>query len=231
MKCFVEFIISKLKDRDFAFDEHVTSSMLISLILARAIAFVRGLRFIRLSHRKKLFFLGRQVRLCYRSKLFFGESTSIGDYCELSGLGRVGIIIGDHFSLGAFSSVVVSRTFGDLGSHIRIGDYVGIGEHAYIGGAGGVDIGSHTIVGQYFSVHPENHCYNNVDVPIRLQPTTRKGIRIGENCWIGSKVTILDGVVIGNNCVIGAGAVVNDNIPDNSVAVGVPAKVVKNIKS
>jgi acetyltransferase-like isoleucine patch superfamily enzyme len=49
---------------------------------------------------------------------------------------------------------------------------------------------------------------------------------VEDDCWIGSNVTFLDGVHVGRGCVIGAGAVVNGTIPDNSIAVGVPAKVV-----
>lgn len=54
-----------------------------------------------------------------------------------------------------------------------------------------------------------------------------KPIIIGDDVYIGNDVTILPGVIIGNNVVIGAGAIVTKNIPDNSVAVGVPAKVIK----
>jgi acetyltransferase-like isoleucine patch superfamily enzyme len=115
-----------------------------------------------------------------------------------------------------------------VGSHIAIGNNVGIGEFAYLGGAGGLDIGDDCIVGQYFSCHPENHCFNDPTQLIRLQGTTRQGIRIGRNCWIGSKVTILDGVTIGENCVIAAGAVVTKNMPPNSVIGGVPARVIKS---
>ena len=58
-----------------------------------------------------------------------------------------------------------------------------------------------------------------------------KPIRIGNDVWIGGNVTILPGVTIGNNVVIGAGAVVSRDIPDNSVAVGVPARVIKTIEN
>ena len=56
-------------------------------------------------------------------------------------------------------------------------------------------------------------------------------IRICDDVWIGANVTILPGVTIGNNVVIGAGAVVNKDIPDNSLAVGVPARVIKEIEN
>lgn len=54
-------------------------------------------------------------------------------------------------------------------------------------------------------------------------------ISVGNNCWLASNVAVCAGVKIGNNCVIGAGAVVTHDIPDNSLAVGVPAKVIRKI--
>ena len=56
-------------------------------------------------------------------------------------------------------------------------------------------------------------------------------IRIGNDVWLGANVTVLPGVTIGNNVVVGAGAVVTKDIPDNSLAVGVPARVVKEIEN
>lgn len=56
-------------------------------------------------------------------------------------------------------------------------------------------------------------------------------IHIGDDVWLGGNVTILPGVTIGNNVVIGAGAVVNRDIPDNSLAVGVPAQVIREIEN
>ena len=54
-------------------------------------------------------------------------------------------------------------------------------------------------------------------------------ITIGDNCWLASNVTVCAGVKIGNNCVIGAGAIVTKDIPDNSLAVCVPAKVIRTL--
>lgn len=58
-----------------------------------------------------------------------------------------------------------------------------------------------------------------------------KTIRIGNDVWLGANVTVLPGVTIGNNVIIGAGAVVNKDIPNNSIAVGVPARVIKEIEN
>lgn len=55
-------------------------------------------------------------------------------------------------------------------------------------------------------------------------------VTIGDDCWIGGNVIILPGVTIGKGCTIGAGSVVTKNIPDYSVAIGSPAKVVKKVK-
>ncbi len=56
---------------------------------------------------------------------------------------------------------------------------------------------------------------------------TKGGIVIADNVWLGFGVIVLDGVRIGNGAVIGAGAVVNHDIPDNAIAVGVPARIIK----
>jgi len=94
-----------------------------------------------------------------------------------------------------------------------------------------LEIGSDCIIGQYLSCHPENHNFGDQTRLIRHQGVQRKGIKIGKNCWIGAKVTILDGVRIGANCVIAAGAVVTKSMPDNTVIGGVPARVIKMIET
>ena len=56
---------------------------------------------------------------------------------------------------------------------------------------------------------------------------SKGGVKIGCNCWIGAKVTILDGTEIGNGCVVAAGAVVTGKFPDNVIIGGIPAKILK----
>lgn len=76
-------------------------------------------------------------------------------------------------------------------------------------------------------VYPYNHGMSP-DVPVRNQPlTSRGGITIGDDAWLGYGVIVLDGVHIGDGAVVAAGAVVVNNIPAMAIAGGVPAKVLR----
>lgn len=226
MKNLIEKIIQK-RNPNFEFDKYVTSRMLWALATEKGVAWLRSWKLLFHFKIPNRLFLGKNVTFFNTPNIKLGKWVKIGDYTYLSALGKKPLEIGDNSGIGAMSRIVVSTSFNNLGNFIKIGKNVGIGEFAYLGGGGGLIIGDNCIIGQYFSCHPENHNYNNTDELIRNQGTTRQGIKIGENCWIGAKVTILDGVEIGENCVIAAGAVVTKNMPPNSVIGGVPAKVIK----
>ena len=91
-----------------------------------------------------------------------------------------------------------------------------------------ITIGSHVLFGPGVQIYAASH---PLDPEIRKTLELSKPVSIGNNCWIGGGAIILPGVTIGNNCVIGAGAVVTKNIPDDSMAVGNPAKVIKKLIS
>ena len=211
-----------IKGRQLKLDDEISSGDLLITLSAAGVELSRGLLRIR-----QLVAIGKGVVLRSKRCITLGKGVSLGDYCYLDGLGRQGITIGQGSAIGRYSSLKVSGTLTDLGEGIRLGDNVGIGEFAHIGGAGGVSIGSNTIVGAYFSVHPENHVFEDKDKLIREQGVSREGIEIGEDCWIGAKVSILDGARVGNGCVIAAGAVVKGQFGDNVVIGGIPAKVLK----
>jgi acetyltransferase-like isoleucine patch superfamily enzyme len=226
MKKLIEKIV-RFRNPHFQFDKHVTTSLLLELAWAKSKALKNGMLALFKGVNGKKLMLGRGVQFFNASKIKLGSWVKIDDYCSLSALGTGELRIGNNSGIGAFSRIIISTSFNQIGSHIHIGNNVGIGEYAYLGGGGGLEIGDDCIVGQYFSCHPENHNYDSTKLPIRLQGVSRKGIKIGKNCWIGSKVTILDGVTIGDNCVIAAGAVITKSMPANSVIGGVPAKVLK----
>lgn len=218
----------KYKTPSFQFDDRVNSRMLFTLLINKVISWLRSFKMLLAGRFYTKLFFGKNVQLDYKSNIQFGAWNQIEDHVYISALGKKSIQFGNNVRIGAFSRIITSTSFNKIGSHIQIGNNVGIGEFAYLGGGGGLDIGNDCIIGQYFSCHPENHLFENPDQLIRLQGVSRKGIKIGNNCWIGAKVTILDGVNIGDNCVIAAGAVVTKSMPDNSVIGGVPAKIIKS---
>ncbi|MBN1601390.1 MAG: acyltransferase [Chitinispirillaceae bacterium] len=138
-----------------------------------------------------------------------------------------GVEIGDNFMLGRNSIIECTGVARNLGEKLSIGKHVGISPNAFISVRGTLSIGSDTIMGPHVCIISENHVYSDLNTPIRLQGDDRKGIAIGNGCWIGANVTILDGVNIGDGAIIAAGAVVNKDIPSLSIAGGVPAKVIK----
>ncbi|ABG60139.1 acetyl transferase [Cytophaga hutchinsonii ATCC 33406] len=228
---FMKRIIEKLiqfRNPVFKFDSNVSSYVLLILFCDKAISVLRGLKILLYFKRPKLLMLGRSVRFMYAQNIVIGKFVKLDDGVYLSGLGKGKLTLANNVSIGAYSRIIVSTSLNNIGEYIHIGNNVGIGEFAYLGGGGGLEIGDDCIIGQYLSCHPENHNYDSVDTLIRHQGVSRQGIVIGKNCWIGSKVTILDGVHIGNNCVIAAGAVVTKSVPDNSVVGGVPARVLKS---
>lgn len=227
LKRIIENYIKETKNHNFSFDDGISSLILVSFTWDRLMALLRSVKIISVTKGRKKVFLGHSVKFFNKKNMQMGNNVIIGDYVKLYALGSQPLSIGDNVNIGSFSQVVISTTFYDLGKFIKIGSNVGIGEFSYLGGAGGLEIGDDTIIGQYFSAHPENHNYENDDLPIRQQGTTRKGIKIGSNCWIGAKVTILDGVEIGDNCVVAAGAVITKSFPNDVVIGGIPAKVIK----
>ncbi len=91
-----------------------------------------------------------------------------------------------------------------------------------------INIGSGVEIAPNCAFYSYNHNMQP-DAPIRKQPLTSRGsISIGDEVWLGYGVIVLDGVSIGNGAVIGAGSLVVNDIPENAIAVGMPARVIKS---
>lgn len=217
----------RMRNPLFRFDDNLNGRMLLQFIWVNALCLFRGLRLWFYFRKSQWAMLGAGVRFFYLPGIVFGRFLKVGPQAYISALGTGRITIGNHVSIGAFTRVIISTSLNQLGSYIQIGDRVGIGEFSYLGGAGGLSIGDDCIIGQYLSCHPENHIYDDPENLIRLQGVRRQGIVIGKNCWIGSKVTILDGVVIGDGCVLASGSVVTKSFAAGSVIGGVPARRLK----
>jgi len=111
---------------------------------------------------------------------------------------------------------------------LRIGDKVVLGKDNTVNCYLDVEIGAATIVADWVYVTDFDHVIVDVHRPIKDQGIVKSPVRIGPDCWVGVKVSVLRGTRVGRGCVLGAHAVVRGDIPEFSVAVGVPARVVRH---
>ncbi|MFN6567087.1 acyltransferase [Dendronalium sp. ChiSLP03b] len=111
---------------------------------------------------------------------------------------------------------------------IHIDEETFIGPDVSIAGPGDIKIGKHCMIAAHSGIYANHHNFADPKKLIKHQGVIRQGIVIEDDCWLGHGVTVLDGVTIGKGSVIGAGAVVNKDIPPFSIAVGMPARVIKN---
>jgi acetyltransferase-like isoleucine patch superfamily enzyme len=110
-----------------------------------------------------------------------------------------------------------------------------IGADAYVGGGthivsiDSISIGRNALIAEHVTIRDQDHDFTG-PLPTALNGFKTAPIVIGDNVWIGAKATIVKGVRIGNNAVIGANSVVTSNIPDDAVAAGVPARVLRIVE-
>ncbi|GGZ93617.1 acyltransferase [Algibacter mikhailovii] len=147
--------------------------------------------------------LGKNVYLGSNVKIYkkntISDNVHIGDNVELRCNGGNSILIGKNCTINRGSLIM-----------------------------GTVQIGNNCLIAPLCVIVGSNHNFNDVTTLINEQGISSKGIKIGDNVWLGAQVTVVDGVCIGDNTIIGAGSVVTKNIPANSIAVGNPCKVIKS---
>jgi acetyltransferase-like isoleucine patch superfamily enzyme len=110
---------------------------------------------------------------------------------------------------------------------VSIGDRCLIGKGSGIVGHFSITIGNDVWTGHHVYITDQNHGYEDVSVPISKQSQPERAVIIGDGSWLGHGSIILPGVTIGEHVVIGANSVVTRNIPSFSVAVGSPARVIR----
>lgn len=114
------------------------------------------------------------------------------------------------------------------GGHVKIGNFSSIHPRGQLNAyLAPIEIGDHVMIAANCALYSYDHGVA-ADTPIRRQPLTSKGpIIIKDEAWIGTGVIILSGVTIGEGAIIGAGSVVTKDVPDYTIAIGNPARVVK----
>lgn len=150
------------------------------------------------------------VRLSSSAVLEIGEGTTVGAYSILD-------LLEDSLSQPLSHSRLI------IGKRVAINEFNNI----RVGG-GEIQIGDNCLISQYVSIIGTNHSLRP-GIPMRDQPwdLSKSKVIIGSDVWIGTHAIILPGVCVGSGSVIAAGAVVNVDIPDNAVAGGIPARVIR----
>ena len=208
--------------KSYKIDSEIPNALILLTLQKRLIMLIRGI----IKTRKKVF-VGNNTKIYNSKNISFGKSVTIDKNCFIDGYAKQKIIFGDCVNIGAYSKLTSTSHLSKYGIGLQMGNNSAIGDFTHFGASGGIEIGNDVIMGSYISFHSENHNFSDNSKLIREQGTTNKGIKIGNNVWVGAKVTFLDGCKIGNNSVVAAGAVVNGGFPDNCVIGGIPAKILK----
>lgn len=208
----------------YSIDPAIPNSFFIRILYKRVIMLARG--YIVMG---KYIYIGSNCSISNKKNVIIGLNATIDHHTVIDGYASQKVHIGTGSRIGAYSFVSCTSHFSKFGKGLVLGNNSAVGQFTEFGAAGGIHIGNDVIMGSYVSFHSENHNFTDTRRLIREQGVTSAGITIGNNVWVGAKVTFLDGCVVGNHCVVAAGAVVTGIFPDYSVIGGIPAKILKTI--
>lgn len=167
---------------------------------------------------------GANITLRHPHKIHIADHVVIDELCclDAKGTDNTGISIGSGVFIGR--NTILSCKNGD----IVIEDRANIGFNCEIFSASRVRIGKDILMAAYTYLVGGDHLYDRTDIPVLQQGRTARGIDVGDGAWLGTHVVVTDGSTIGRDAIIGAGAVVVGEIPEFSIATGIPAKVVRD---
>ena len=114
---------------------------------------------------------------------------------------------------------------------IYIGEHSQIGELSFLNCLSEIKIGKNVLIAPQCYIGDADHIFKDRDIPIRSQGNVSEKVLIEDDVWIGAGVKVLRGVTIGRGSVIAAGTVVTQDIPPYTLAAGIPAKIIRSIRS
>lgn len=175
---------------------------------------------------------GTNVFISPMATIIHGYNMRLGNNVVVERRATLSVEREGNIDIGANSYFLSNCVLKAFDGWIKIGNDCSVNEFAILFGGGGLgggglEIGNDVRIAAHVRIVPMNHVYEDPKTPIRLQKYKCLGIKIEDDVWLGVGSTVLDGVTIGKGSVIGAGAVVTKDIPPYSIAVGVPAKVIK----
>lgn len=139
------------------------------------------------------------------------------------------IIVRDNVFVSYNSRIEGIVTYADINysPEIILDSNCSIQQNVHITCANRIYIGKYTAIASNVTITDIHHPYNDINIPIENQKLIVSSVSIGDGCKINNNVVILPGTAIGRHCTVGANSVVNGNIPDYCVVVGMPGRIVK----
>ena len=168
----------------------------------------------------------KSVEIYYPGLLYCGPWVVMHRHGKVNALSRGGVHLGRRVTLADNFWIQGTAHLSNPGDSLTIGDRTYIGPNAILGFHGPVTIGRDCAIGANFQIAAQAHDLAAREA-IATSALPSRGISIGDYCWIGNDVKVLDGVKIGAHAVIGAGSVVTRDVPSAAVAAGAPAKVLR----
>lgn len=171
---------------------------------------------------------GKGLTIRHAHKISLGRGCIIDDYALIDAKGSTnhGITLGAGVYIGRHSLVYCKN--GD----IVLGERTNLSAHCTLFSSNFIEIGTGCMIGAYsYFLSGGEYDYRD-PAPFATQSgmRTRGPLKIGDDCWVGARVTVIDATgTIGNRCVIGAGTIVSKPLPEHSLAVGTPARVIRKI--
>lgn len=163
------------------------------------------------------------------------NSSTIAYPCSLQGGGEKHVSIGHYTSIESHGILGCWMKYGEqqFNPSITIGNQCLIGEYCHITACNKISIGDNLLTGRYVYISDNSHgdlSWEQIKMPpIKRELVSKGEVVIGNNVWLGDKVTILAGVHIGDNVIVAANAVITKDVPSFCVVAGVPAKIVKEL--
>lgn len=199
------------------------------LVSKGGVPFVRGMLWSLLRLRRpRALLLGRHVQFVQAARLRNGHGVALGAFGYIDCSAEEGLNLADRVTIRERAWIQSRSGLNKRAAGLWIGERSYIGPNAVIGLGGPVRIGADVQIGAGFTLTAEAHVAD-AHGSFTGGEVSRVGVRIGDNCWFGNNVSVLDGVTIGEGCIIGAGSIVTRSIPAHSVAYGAPAKVTRTL--